>query len=53
MKKHCIICFAEVIDNSMDEAVAGFASFIEVEYDAEGYLSITDNGRGIPIDPHT
>ena len=44
--------FAEVIDNSMDEAVAGFASFIEVEYDAEGYLSITDNGRGIPVDPH-
>jgi topoisomerase-4 subunit B len=44
--------FAEVIDNSMDEAVAGHATFIEVEYDAEGYLSVTDNGRGIPIDPH-
>jgi topoisomerase-4 subunit B len=44
--------FAEVIDNSMDEAVAGHASWIEVELDAEGYLSITDNGRGIPIDPH-
>ncbi len=44
--------FAEVIDNSMDEAVAGHASFIEVEYDAEGYLSITDNGRGIPVDAH-
>ncbi|MEX3009114.1 DNA topoisomerase IV subunit B [Hoeflea sp. TYP-13] len=44
--------FAEVIDNSMDEAVAGHANFIEVELDAEGYLSVTDNGRGIPIDPH-
>ncbi len=44
--------FAEVIDNSMDEAVAGHASRIEVELDAEGYLSVTDNGRGIPVDPH-
>ncbi|MEM7301229.1 MAG: DNA topoisomerase IV subunit B [Pseudomonadota bacterium] len=44
--------FAEVIDNSMDEAVAGHASWIEVELDAEGYLSISDNGRGIPVDPH-
>ncbi|MGI9412116.1 MAG: DNA topoisomerase IV subunit B, partial [Hyphomicrobiales bacterium] len=44
--------FAEVIDNSMDEAVAGHASFIEVEYDADGWLSVSDNGRGIPIDPH-
>jgi topoisomerase IV subunit B len=44
--------FAEVIDNSMDEAVAGHASRIEVEYHADGYLSVTDNGRGIPIDPH-
>jgi topoisomerase-4 subunit B len=44
--------FAEVIDNSMDEAVAGHATRIEVELDADGYLSISDNGRGIPIDPH-
>jgi len=44
--------FAEVIDNSMDEAVAGHATFIEVEYDAEGFLCVSDNGRGIPIDPH-
>src|ERR1700753_1993012 len=44
--------FAEVIDNSMDEALAGHATFIEVELDAEGFLSVTDNGRGIPIDPH-
>lgn len=44
--------FAEVIDNSMDEAVAGHASFIEVELDEDGYVSITDNGRGIPIEVH-
>ena len=44
--------FAEVIDNSMDEAVAGHATFIEVELDAAGYLTVTDNGRGIPVDPH-
>ena len=44
--------FAEVIDNSMDEAVAGHASFIEVDYDGDGWLSVSDNGRGIPIDPH-
>jgi topoisomerase-4 subunit B len=44
--------FAEVIDNSMDEALAGHATFIEVELDAEGFLAVTDNGRGIPIDPH-
>ncbi len=44
--------FAEVIDNSMDEAVAGHASWIEVEFGTDGYLTVTDNGRGIPIDPH-
>jgi topoisomerase-4 subunit B len=44
--------FAEVIDNSMDEALAGHATFIEVELDADGFLTVTDNGRGIPIDPH-
>jgi topoisomerase IV subunit B len=44
--------FAEVMDNAMDEAVAGHASWIEVNYGADGYLSVTDNGRGIPIDPH-
>ena len=44
--------FAEVIDNAMDEALAGHASFIEVHLDAEGFVSVTDNGRGMPVDPH-
>src|SRR5437867_2459675 len=44
--------FAEVIDNSMDEALDGHASFIEVEMEADGFVSVTDNGRGIPVDPH-
>jgi len=43
---------AEVLDNAMDEAVAGHASRIEVELMADGALAITDNGRGIPVDPH-
>ena len=44
--------FAEVIDNSMDEALAGHATFIEVELTTDGFLTVTDNGRGIPVDPH-
>ena len=44
--------FAEVIDNSMDEAVAGHATFIEVSLEESGYLSVLDNGRGMPVDPH-
>jgi topoisomerase IV subunit B len=44
--------FAEVIDNAMDEAVAGHATFIEVELEEGDFLSVTDNGRGIPVDPH-
>ncbi|HEX8662417.1 MAG TPA: DNA topoisomerase IV subunit B [Beijerinckiaceae bacterium] len=44
--------FAEVIDNAMDEAVAGHATFIEVEFEEGGWLTVTDNGRGIPVDPH-
>ncbi len=43
---------AEVLDNSMDEAVAGHATRIEVELFADGSLLIRDNGRGIPIDRH-
>jgi topoisomerase-4 subunit B len=44
--------FAEVLDNAMDEAVARHAKRIEVHLDAEGYLSVRDDGRGIPVDPH-
>jgi topoisomerase-4 subunit B len=44
--------FAEVLDNAMDEAVAGHATRIDVALDEEGFLSVTDNGRGIPVDPH-
>src|SRR5205809_5098297 len=44
--------FAEVIDNAMDEAVAGHATFIEVHVENGGYISVSDTGRGIPVDPH-
>ena len=43
---------AEVLDNSMDEAVAGHATRIEVELHNDYAVTIRDNGRGIPIDPH-
>jgi topoisomerase-4 subunit B len=43
---------AEVLDNSMDEAVAGYASFIEVELKPDNVVTVRDNGRGIPVDNH-
>jgi topoisomerase-4 subunit B len=43
---------AETLDNSMDEAVAGHASFIEVALEQGNWLTVRDNGRGIPVDPH-
>jgi topoisomerase-4 subunit B len=43
---------SEVLDNAMDEAVAGHATRIEVILDARNRLTISDNGRGIPVDPH-
>ncbi|MBY0428493.1 MAG: DNA topoisomerase IV subunit B, partial [Alphaproteobacteria bacterium] len=43
---------AEVLDNAMDEAVAGFANRIEMDLAADGTMSISDNGRGIPVDKH-
>ncbi|QUS36710.1 DNA topoisomerase IV subunit B [Falsirhodobacter algicola] len=43
---------AEVLDNSMDEAVAGHATRIEVELHADHSVTVRDNGRGIPVDPH-
>ncbi len=44
--------FAEVLDNAMDEAVAGHARIIEVSLDADGALTVKDDGRGMPVDPH-
>jgi DNA gyrase/topoisomerase IV subunit B len=44
--------FAEVLDNAMDEAVAGHADHIGVAFEDDGFLTVTDNGRGIPVDPH-
>jgi topoisomerase-4 subunit B len=44
--------FAEVLDNAMDEAVAGHAKVISVRLDADGMLTVVDDGRGIPVDPH-
>ncbi|HUI19077.1 MAG TPA: ATP-binding protein, partial [Alphaproteobacteria bacterium] len=43
---------AELLDNAMDEVIAGHASWIEIELDAQGSLTVRDNGRGIPVDPH-
>src|SRR5688572_18985975 len=43
---------AEVIDNCMDEAVAGHASRIEIQLEPGNRLTVSDNGRGIPVDPH-
>lgn len=44
--------FSEVMDNSMDEAVANHASFIEINLSNNNVISVLDNGRGIPVDPH-
>ena len=43
---------AEILDNSMDEAVAGEASRIDLHLDEDHYVTVSDNGRGIPVDPH-
>ena len=43
---------AELLDNAMDEAVAGHASFIEMTLEEGNFLTVRDNGRGIPVDPH-
>ena len=43
---------AEVLDNAMDEVVAGHASWIEIALEADGSVLVRDNGRGIPVEPH-
>ena len=42
----------EVVDNSVDEAIAGYASKIEVSLHQDGSVTVTDNGRGMPVDQH-
>jgi topoisomerase-4 subunit B len=44
--------FAEVLDNAMDEVVAGFASLVKINLSKNQIITIQDNGRGIPVDPH-
>ncbi|MGY6172412.1 DNA topoisomerase (ATP-hydrolyzing) subunit B [Candidatus Mycoplasma pogonae] len=42
----------EIVDNSIDEAMAGFADTVEITITKDGYVTVSDNGRGIPTDPH-
>ena len=46
---HCVF---EVVDNSVDEALAGNGNQIEITLTKDGYCKVTDNGRGIPVDRH-
>jgi DNA gyrase subunit B len=42
----------EIVDNSVDEAMAGYCSRIEISLDRDGWVTVRDNGRGIPVDKH-
>ncbi len=52
MNRRCTTWPSEIIDNAMDEAVAGQATFIDVSLERDNWLTVRDNGRGIPVDPH-
>ena len=46
-------CIYEVVDNSIDEALAGYCTHVQVSLNLDGSVSVNDNGRGIPVDMHT
>ena len=43
---------AEILDNAVDEAMAGYCTKVDMAIDADGMINVTDDGRGIPIDTH-